>query len=211
MSPSAASTALFILLHGVGSNGRDMAPLGDALRSVVPGAAFAAPNAPTALGSGGFQWFSIAGITDANRPARITAARPAFDAIIAGLVKQQGFESRLDRVFLIGFSQGSMMLLDAVASGRWPVAGAIAFSGRLASERPLAPATSTRLLLVHGDADPVVPVRETIAAAQTLENLGVPVESHVLPGLGHTISNHGLNVATAFITATLAAKDSDAA
>ncbi|MDT8870818.1 hypothetical protein RAA17_05855 [Komagataeibacter rhaeticus] len=56
-----------------------------------------------------------------------------FDDTLQSCISEAGFENRLDRVVLVGFSQGSIMALDAAISGRWPVAGVAAFSGRLAS------------------------------------------------------------------------------
>eukprot|EP01037_Dinobryon_pediforme_P012763 gene12763-12860_t len=201
---SASPTALVILLHGVGSNGQDMMQLGNIWQSALPDVAFAAPNAPQAAGfGGGYQWFSIAGITQDNRPARIQAARTAFDAIIQQELATHGFTAKLDRVIFVGFSQGSMMLLDAVASGRWSIAGAVAFSGRLAAVPPLKPAT-TPLLLIHGDADQVVPVGESVQAEKILRELGADVTAKIYTGLAHTISTDGAALALDFIKTKLA-------
>ena len=201
---NASPKALVILLHGVGSNGHDMMQLGNIWRAALPNVVFSAPDAPQGSGfGGGFQWFSIAGVTQENRPARIQAGRAAFDALISSIAQTHGFTDKLDKVVFVGFSQGSMMLLDAVASGRWPVAGGVAFSGRLASVPPLQP-TSTKLLLIHGDADPVVPVQDGIAAAKTLTIAGMDVTSYIEPRLGHTISSQGAALALDFIKTTLA-------
>ena len=206
MSLHTRADALVILLHGVGSDGRDMMGLAEAWRSTLPGVVFAAPDGPFAFGHGpGRQWFSIAGVTDQNRPERIAAARPEFDRVLHSHLKQHGFEERLDRVILVGFSQGSMMLLDAVVTGRWRVAAGVAFSGRLASPPPLEPSLQTRLLLLHGEADGVVPARETVEATATLRSYGLNVESRVFPGLGHTISAVGAEQARTFIAGAIAA------
>ncbi|MGF9764617.1 dienelactone hydrolase family protein [Microvirga sp. 0TCS3.31] len=201
--------ALVIFLHGVGSNGQDMMALADTWRPSLPGIAFAAPDAPFAFEHGpGRQWFSIAGVTDQNRPQRIAAARPAFDQVIRMELERHGFVDRLDRVVLVGFSQGSMMLLDAVVSGRWPVAAGVAFAGRLASPPPFEPAHGTRLLLLHGSADGVVPAMEMSQAHAALHAYGLDVDSRLFPGLGHTISPEGAALARAFIAGSLAAEDS---
>ncbi|MFD2239359.1 alpha/beta hydrolase [Aureimonas populi] len=201
------SEGLVIFLHGVGSRGADLAPLGEMWRSALPGTDFAAPDAPFAFdqGSGGRQWFSVRGVTPANRAERILAARSAFDGTIAGIVEAHGLTDRLDRVALVGFSQGSIMALDALVSGRWPVGAIVAFSGRLASPEPFAPSTRTRTLLVHGDADPVMPVQEGEAALDGLKRAGVDASLTVLPGLGHTISPQGASAALDFLSRTIAA------
>ena len=55
------------------------------------------------------------------------------------------------------------------------------------------------MLLVHGDADEVVPVRALTQAAQALEAAGVPVERLLRPGLGHGIDEEGLSRGGAFL------------
>lgn len=209
MNSHARADALVILLHGVGSTGQNMMALADAWHSSLPGTVFAAPDGPFAFEHGpGRQWFSIAGVTEHNRPQRIATARPAFDQVIRTQIAQYGFEDRLDRVVLVGFSQGSMMLLDAVVSGRWPVAAGVAFSGRLASPPPFEPAHGTRLLLLHGAADGVVPAVGMSQARAALHAYGLDVESRLFPGLGHTISSEGAAMAQAFIAASLTAEHS---
>ena len=190
---------LAILLHGVGSSGADMMGLARALALQLPGMVFAAPDAPSPAGFGhGRQWFNIDGVTAENRPGRIVAARPDFNALISAIIAEKGYTDHLDRVLLIGFSQGSMMALDAVSSGRWPVAAAIAFSGRLATSPPFV-VSPTRLLLLHGDADPVVPVQETLRASDLIGKAGFNVSHQIFGGLGHSISAEGVKRAVTFI------------
>lgn len=193
---------LVILLHGVGSNGANMAALGRALAPALPGFVFESPDAPGGSGPRR-EWFSVTGVTEANRPERVVAARPGFDAVIANLIERHGFSNALDRVVLLGFSQGSIMALDALACGRWPVGAIVAFSGRLASPAPLAPATGTPVLLVHGDADPIMPSDESIRAAEQLTAVGVRARASIEPGLGHQVSNSGLTEAAKFLNGLL--------
>ena len=201
------SRNLVIFLHGVGSSGANLAPLGEAWASALPDTDFAAPDAPFAADMGhGRQWFSIAGVTEANRSGRVFAARASFDATLKAIVDAHGLSNRLDRVALVGFSQGSIMALDALVSGRWPVAGIVAFSGRLAAPEPYSPATGTKALLVHGDADHIMPPGESIEASKTLKTLGIETSLHIDPGLGHAISARGATVAAAFLKDVLAGK-----
>ncbi|RWR09471.1 alpha/beta hydrolase [Paenirhodobacter populi] len=192
---------LVIFLHGVGARGADLAGLGPLWQARLPGTVFAAPDAPFAFdqGGSGYQWFSLRGITAANRGERIVAARPAFDALIAGIIAANGFEGRLDRVALVGFSQGAIMALDALASGRWPVGAVLAYSGRLATPGPLTPATGTPALLIHGDADQAVPCAESISAEERLCAAGVRAELVVEPGHPHGISPQGALRGVAFL------------
>ncbi len=205
MTPPAAKS-LIVFLHGVGSRGADLMPIAQVLRPALQQAAFAAPDGPFAFDSGGpgRQWFSVSGVTEANRSQRIVAARPAFDDIVRGAIEQHGLAARLDRVVLVGFSQGSIMALDAIVSGRWPVGAVVAYSGRLASPRPFVRG-STQVLLVHGGADPVIPAANSTEAAATLRETGFDAHTHNLPGVGHTITPQGVQLGADFIAKALAA------
>jgi len=196
---------LVILLHGVGSNGNNLMPLAKAWARVLPNTDFVSPDGPELFGHGeGRQWFSVNGVTEANRPERVVDARATFDRVLKGIIDAHGQTDHLDRVALVGFSQGSIMALDALASGRWPVAAVVAFSGRLASPLPLTPSPSTRALLIHGDADPVMPLAGSERAVAILRSAGIAADLQVLAGIGHTISHDGVQIAGAFLAETLA-------
>ncbi len=197
--------SLIILLHGVHANGANLAPLADWLKAALPGADIVAPDAPDATPLG-FQWFSLDAVTAENRPKRLAEARPAFDALIGRIIAAHGFSDDLRGVALVGFSQGAMMALDALATGRWPVASVVAFSGRFASPLPCAPSLQTPVLLVHGDADDVIDWRESREAEQTLRVLGVSARLHVLPGVDHCITPEGADLAASFLAPLLGAE-----
>jgi phospholipase/carboxylesterase len=69
-----APQILIIVLHGVGADAGSMRPLAQHLHCENPNAAIVIPDAPIPfdLGDGGYQWFSIKGVTDYNRQVRIT-------------------------------------------------------------------------------------------------------------------------------------------
>lgn len=204
------SDALVIFLHGVGSNGASLAPLGEAWADVLPDVAFAAPDGPFPFDQGGSgrQWFSVTGVTPANRAERIVEARPALDAVLARLIADHGLTDRLDRVALVGFSQGAIMALDVVVSGRLPVGAVVGFAGRLASPKPYH-ASITPVFLAHGDRDPVIPQSEGQDAAAALRGAGVPVEWFPVADSGHEIRPTA-SAAARFLAKTFSASESPA-
>ena len=193
------SAPLIILLHGVGASGASLAPLAEAMAPALPGVAFATPDGvePFDMGGPGRQWFSVKGVTAENRPARVAAARPAFDAALDRIIAEHG--ARPEHVALLGFSQGTIMSLDLLADGRRGFGALVGFSGRLPTPDPLHPAPNMPALLIHGDADPVIPASDTLDAARRLQAAGVSVETHIQPGLGHSISAEGLQLAVDFL------------
>jgi phospholipase/carboxylesterase len=196
--------SLVILLHGVGASGAALAPLRDRLSRHLPETRFAAPDGPQAfdLGAAGRQWFSVSGVTPENRGERIVAARAGLDAALAEVIRVHGLEGREDRVALVGFSQGAILALDVVASGRWSFGAVVGFAARLGSPPPWRPA-STPVLLVHGDADPVIPLWEGEAAATALRQAGVRVDWTRRAGEGHGVSAAGATAAGAFLARSL--------
>ncbi|WP_200862161.1 alpha/beta hydrolase [Asticcacaulis sp. YBE204] len=193
---------LVIFLHGVGSEGAALIGLAKHWQAALPDTAFEAPDGPEPFDMSphvsGHQWFSVRGVTADNRAERVAAARPAFDATIRTLMTKHGVDDPA-QVALVGFSQGAIMALDAVAAGRWPVAAAVAFSGRLSTTDPLA-SSGTPVLLIHGRDDDVIPFGETEAAAQRLSAAGVAVEAHSLDGLGHSINAVGVRLGRDFLS-----------
>lgn len=179
----AAPSQLVLLLHGVGSSARDLAPLGEALAPHLPDAAIVSVQAPAASGPG-WQWFSVQGVTEADRPARVEAAMPGF--VRAVMQWQQACAVGPARTTLIGFSQGAIMALEATQIESPPSARVIALSGRFARAPHVAPA-SARVHLMHGDADPVMPVRLAVEALTQLQGLGVSATLDRFSGLGHGI------------------------
>jgi phospholipase/carboxylesterase len=197
--------SLVIFLHGVGASGADLAPLSGLLRRFLPAAAFASPDAPKPFDGGvpGRQWFSIAGVNDANRGERVAGARAGFDRVVNHEIEKAGFRGRLDRIAFFGFSQGAILSLDAVADGRWPIAAVVAASGRLVLPPGPKAAKATPVLLLHGDQDNVIPAAETPRAERLLREAGLAVEARLYPDLGHSISSEGLDAAGAFLARRL--------
>ena len=189
-----------IALHGVGASGEDFAGLSDAWSQLIPGFRAVSPDAPYPFDGGGMgsQWFSIQGVTPANRQERVITARPAFDTVLAKAIQELGAAEDGSDLALLGFSQGSIMALDAVASGRWRPAVVLAFSGRLTGP-VLLPNGKTRILLTHGAADPMIPSSESEAAAQAFESAGYQTALRIEPGLGHGISPVGAENALRFL------------
>ena len=185
---SGPTELLFLLFHGVGASAQHMAALAARLAQEYPQAAVLCIDAPDPFdaspGSGGFQWFSIGGITEANRPERVAAALPRFVATVRAL--QQHFGMDWPRTALIGFSQGAIMALEAVQAEPALAGRVLAFSGRHASA-PLHAPRDTCVHLLHGLDDRVVPPGPAIDAAERLVALGGDVTADVLPGIAHEL------------------------
>lgn len=179
--------SLIVLLHGVGQTPADMAPLADLIAAHDPQARVAAPPAvhPCDRGGAGFQWMSVAGITEENRPGRIRAALPAFVAAIEDLQSAHGVGA--EHTVLAGFSQGAIMAL-AACQDRYLARHVVAIAGRCAP-LPDAWERRTAVTLVHGRMDRTVPVQHSERVFERLAALGADVRLDVVPRAVHLLAS----------------------
>ncbi|MDX6750059.1 PHB depolymerase family esterase [Geminicoccaceae bacterium 1502E] len=197
---------LVVLLHGVGADGQDLIELAPVLAEDLPHAAFIAPDAPQPcdLAPFGRQWFSL----QDRHPDRLAqgagASAPLLDAFLDAELARHGLEDR--QMALVGFSQGTMMALFVAPRRPRPAAAVLGFSGALLGGAALAAEIRSRppVMLVHGDADEVVPVAALTAAEAELAEVRIPVRSMVRAGLAHGIDAEGLALGGQFLRKMLA-------
>jgi phospholipase/carboxylesterase len=192
--------ALVVLIHGYGSNGDDLIALAAMIQPSLPGAAFVAPNAPLQIAgmAAAHQWWPIQTFSMSERAAGATAAAPGLEAFLTAELERAELAS--DRLLLVGFSQGTMMALHVGLRRRSAIAGIIGISGMLVAPERLRQDIQGRppVLLIHGTEDDIVPFRSMELASSALGEVGVPVETHVSPGVGHNVGPDGLTAAAAF-------------
>jgi phospholipase/carboxylesterase len=199
---------IIILLHGYGSNGADLISLAPTWQQALPEALFVAPNAPQRCGMGqGFQWWGLTAFTPQALAAGAAAAAPAIDAFIDRKLDQYGLEEA--DLAIVGFSQGTMMALHVGLRRTKPLAAIVGYSGMLTGAATLKSQIGSKppVLLVHGSADPIVPVTALHAAEKELKHLGVEVTTHVSNGLGHSVDPDGISLGGDFVVMGLARRN----
>jgi len=192
---------LVVLCHGYGSDGNDLIGLAPHWRNTLPDAAFVAPHAPEpcALAGAGYQWFPLSRIDPLEALRGTEAAAPKLDAFIDAELARLDLSG--DRLALVGFSQGTMMSLYVGLRRNPAPAAIVGFSGLLVGAETMPRSNSPPpVLLVHGDADQVVPPQALFASANALAGAGVPVQWHMSKGLGHGIDPFGLALAGQFLS-----------
>ena len=65
------------------------------------------------------------------------------------------------------------------------------------------------VLLIHGDADELIPVQAIFHAAQGLAALEIPAEWHISAGVGHGIDQEGLRHGAEFLVKQFSRRRSD--
>lgn len=151
---------LLVMLHGYGSNEKDLLGLAHSLDARLR---VVSVRAPLVLGPEMFGWFPIdftpGGITVDREAARQVADK--FAAFLQKLIET--LQPTGDKVFLMGFSQGSVMSYLTAFRAPALLHGVLALSGQLPDTRPEAEAMPTGLadvpfLVQHGLFDEVLPI-----------------------------------------------------
>ena len=203
---SGAAQQLVVFLHGYGADGNDLIELGRAWQHLLPQAAFVSPHAPEPCGQApsGRQWFALTFRDPNERWIGVNKAAPLLERFLDAELNRHKLPP--SALALVGFSQGTMMALHvglrrAVApaaivgySGLFvvPESGDLeAFAAEIKSRPPV--------LLVHGDRDDLIPPQALFQATQGLAALGLSVEWHISPGIGHGIDAEGLRHGAEFL------------
>ncbi len=195
--PASKATAkqLVVLCHGLGADGHDLIDLAPAWSHAVPDALFVSVDAPYPHESGfGRQWWSVLDRMPAVMEAGARAAAGFLDAFIDAELARLGLPA--EAYALMGFSQGAMTVLFTGLRRATAPRAILAFSGALVAPETLAAELANRapVLIVHGEADDVVPVHRSRDAEAALRAANVPVEAVYVPRLGHGIDDTGLSM-----------------
>jgi phospholipase/carboxylesterase len=183
--PEHSPKQLVLFFHGVGSNAQDLVPVARQFAKALPNALVVSVDAPQQSDFGaGRQWFSVAGVTEDSRPARVEAAMPAFQSTVQAWQALAGVTA--GQTLLVGFSQGAIMSLESTQRPPVLAGQVISFAGRFATA-PKVPPAQTTINLVHGEADPVIAASHSRTAASQLQALGAAVTVDTVPGIGHGI------------------------
>lgn len=180
---------LLVLLHGVGSNEADLFGLAPELD---PRLLVVSLRAPLTLGYGSYAWFHVEFAPDQLivNTQELEQSRRLLVELIPRLVER--FRADRRRVYLLGFSQGTIMSLAVALTDPTLVAGVVAMSGRLAPEAvdrraPDAELQELPILLLHGTHDDVLPIRYGREARDLLATLPVALTYREFP-MAHTVS-----------------------
>lgn len=189
---------IVVLLHGYGANGEDLLDLARAW--ALPNTLFISPDAPfpCEIGMAGHQWFSLKEYTPEAMEKGASEAYPILQAFMDDVRA----EYNVEKISIVGFSQGTMMALYYGLRHGEHVNGIVGYSGALmgATLKVLDAQKGLPIHLVHGDADEVVPVQATELAHSQLTELGCDVEKTIIEGLAHGIDMQALEIGRDFLS-----------
>ena len=150
------------------------------------------------MGGNGFQWFPLTDRTPEKMLEGVQKATPLLDQYIDDLLKEHNLTDK--DLFLVGFSQGTMMSLYTGPRRKGKIAGILGYSGALIGEDDLNTQNKPPIYLVHGEADDVVPVAAYHRACTVLKENGFPITGHTTPNLPHSIDSRGIESGADFLS-----------
>lgn len=197
---------LVVLLHGEGSDGQAIIDQALNWAPTMPKADFVALEAPFASAGGGRRWFETDGFDPAAIHAGLHTAVPLLDEILTDMLAKRRLPD--SHLALVGFSQGAILALHCAITRAQPMAAVVSFSGALFDEAGSEAEVCSKppVLMIHGDADPLIPIEAMRATKDRLKARGVPVKSMKRPGLGHQMDDDGVIAAGDFLTALVVHK-----
>ena len=193
----AEAEAAVVLTHGRGATARSIVQMGREVHR--EGVALLAPQAERNT------WYpnSFLAPVEANEPGRTSGLRAVADAI------EEATDAGvpLERVMLVGFSQGACLASEFVARNPRRYGGLAALSGGLIGESVDSEdyletekgLEGTPAVLGCSDVDPHIPEERVHETADVLEDLGADVTTRIYEGMGHGVNEDELEVVAGMV------------
>ncbi|MCE9644798.1 MAG: phospholipase [Chloroflexi bacterium] len=180
-----------LALHGRGSNESDLIDLANYLPKKF---LWISPRGTFDLGPDAYEWFQISQVGKPD-PTRLANALNTIDKFIDEVIANYPVDK--NKLYLLGFSQGSIVSMSYALTQPRRVSGIISQSGYIPHESGLQidkiNIKGKPFLLTHGIQDSVLPVDWARRSRDTLQKLETDLEYHEF-NMGHTVTAESLAV-----------------
>lgn len=191
---------VLILLHGVGANEQGLMSLASALD---PRLEVYSLRAPLTLSQGSYAWFHVQFTVEGPIHNRSEAeeSRKVLIRFLHSLRTRPEVDP--NKIFLMGFSQGTIMSLSLALTEPSLVRGVIAVAGRtlqeVSAEAQPAHGKAPEILLIHGKEDSKLPYFHAEQTAQVLGRLEYPTQFKTYSA-GHEIADEMIQDVQSWLT-----------
>jgi len=190
-----------ILLHGYGGDGKDISMLSLNWKRHMPNTVFICPNGHEVcqINPSGFQWFDLT----KDDPDYILEQSIKAENKIQKFINEikQEFNLTNNKICLTGFSQGCMLSLNVGLITEEKFSCIVGFSGKIIDQNNLKGRVKnfSDVLLIHGDADQVVPSTHLLEAKDFLIRNGINVQTLLIKNCDHHIPMEASSTALNYI------------
>ena len=190
-----------ILLHGYGGDGEDISMLTLNWKRFLPETIFLCPDGHQTcpINPSGFQWFDLS----QNDPKYLIEESQKAEKKIISFIEEVKDKYRLKNknICLLGFSQGCMISINLGLTAKENFNSIVGFSGKILNKNDIIKRikSKTKMLLIHGDSDVIVPSENLLDVKDFLQRNNVEVETHLLKNCGHNIPIEASSIALQYI------------
>ena len=194
-----------ILLHGYGGDGNDISTLTLNWKRFLPETIFLCPNGheECPINPNGFQWFNL----DNDDPAYIIEETIKAEKKLNFFINEIKSEYNLSnsKICISGFSQGCMISINLGLATEESFNCIVGFSGKIIDKEDISKRikSKTKMLLIHGDEDIVVPPSSLLEAKDFLIRHKVNIETKMIKNCGHHIPIEASSIALNYIKKNL--------
>ena len=185
-----------LALHGRGSNETDLIGLAPHLPKEL---LWISPRAPLRLGPDSYEWFRVK-VIGRPEPEQVRSALETIDRFVDEILSTYPIDPQ--KLFLLGFSQGSLLSMCYALTNPSPVAGVIAQSGYIPNSVDLvikeAEIKDKPFMLTHGQQDTLIPVEWARASRDRLQTLGAELTYQEFQ-MGHSVSMESLSTISTWL------------
>ena len=194
-----------ILLHGYGGDGNDISAVTLNWKRFLPETIFLCPNGheECPINPNGFQWFNL----DNDDPVYIIEETIKAEKKLNVFINEIKTEYNLSnsKICISGFSQGCMMSINLGLITEESFNCIVGFSGKIIDKKDISKRikSKTKMLLIHGDEDVVVPPSSLLEAKDFLIRHKVNIETKMIKNCGHHIPIEASSIALNYIKKNL--------
>ena len=194
-----------ILLHGYGGDGNDISAVTLNWKRFLPETIFLCPNGheECPINPNGFQWFNL----DNDDPVYIIKETIKAEKKLNFFINEIKSEYNLNnsKICISGFSQGCMMSINLGLITEESFNCIVGFSGKIIDKEDISKRikSKTKMLLIHGDEDVVVPPSSLLEAKDFLIRHKVNIETKMIKNCGHHIPIEASSIALNYIKKNL--------
>ena len=182
-------TSAIILLHGYGGSGKDISMITLNWKRFLPNTVFLCPDGHErcSINPNGYQWFDSSN----DDPNYILEESKKSEKKINEFIKEvkKNYNLKNSQICLSGFSQGCMMSINLGLTTNENYNCVVGFSGKIIDKKDLLKrkTSSTKMLLMHGDMDTVVPPNNLLEAKDFMIRNNIQVETKMIKNCEHHI------------------------
>ena len=196
---------IIILCHGYGGGGQDISVLANNWRRFLPDAVFLCPNAPEVctVNPLGYQWFDMTIENDETILEKSLVAEKKLNTFLDQVL--DNFQLDTKNLALVGFSQGSMMIIQTALKKKEQINCLVGYSGKIINKQHLSEniVSKPKIFLMHGDRDTIVSPSHLLESKEFLVQQSLKIRIKLFKNCEHKIPVEGSSLGLEFLIKNL--------